>query len=386
MFSTLDPNNQDRKRSGCAFFYGALVQSALLSAVAFLSLLFPSQLPLAARRYVTVWMPDLTPPPAPAAVKPPRRIIRPKLDPPKVSETPKIQMVELILPRIRPHATPVSTPPQLLQAAISPSRSSLPPLPPAPAFQESSPAPKAAEQPSVKTGLFGGAHEQVTTTRRLSEVQTGGFGSPEGLPGHAQGGSHGNVPKLGLFGLPDGPGVGNGTGGTHGIQGVVASAGFGSGIAGKGLGHHGNGTGDDTITVGGFGSGEGHGLGGNGRAGYVNTGGFEKVIQPAQPVAKAVQVTTVQFEPLEIISKPLPVYTEEARLSRIQGEVALSVVFLANGSIRVLGVVKPLGYGLDQAALEAALRIRFKPALRDGKPADFPATLRIEFRLADQST
>jgi TonB family protein len=45
-----------------------------------------------------------------------------------------------------------------------------------------------------------------------------------------------------------------------------------------------------------------------------------------------------------------------------------------------------LGHGLDQAAVEAATQIRFKPALRDGKPADFPATLRIEFRLADQST
>ena len=70
----------------------------------------------------------------------------------------------------------------------------------------------------------------------------------------------------------------------------------------------------------------------------------------------------------------------------IQGEVALSVVFEANGAIKVIGVVKSLGHGLDQAAEQAAAQIRFKPALRDGKPADFPATLRIEFRLADQST
>jgi TonB family protein len=69
----------------------------------------------------------------------------------------------------------------------------------------------------------------------------------------------------------------------------------------------------------------------------------------------------------------------------IQGEVTLSVVFQASGAIRIIGVVGSLGHGLDQAAEQAATQIRFKPALRDGKPADFPATLRIQFRLADQS-
>jgi TonB family protein len=88
---------------------------------------------------------------------------------------------------------------------------------------------------------------------------------------------------------------------------------------------------------------------------------------------------------VEILSKPTPVYTEEARQLKVQGEVALSVVFQANGSIRVTGVVRSLGHGLDQAAEQAALQIRFKPAKRSGQPADFPATLRIEFRLADQS-
>ena len=70
----------------------------------------------------------------------------------------------------------------------------------------------------------------------------------------------------------------------------------------------------------------------------------------------------------------------------IQGEVTLSVVFQASGTIRILEVVKSLGHGLDQAAEQAAAQIRFKPARDNGKPVDFPATLRIEFRLADQTT
>jgi TonB family protein len=70
----------------------------------------------------------------------------------------------------------------------------------------------------------------------------------------------------------------------------------------------------------------------------------------------------------------------------IQGEVVLSVVFLANGSIRVTGVAKSLGHGLDQEAERAATQIRFRPARRGGELADFPATVRIEFRLASQSS
>ena len=62
------------------------------------------------------------------------------------------------------------------------------------------------------------------------------------------------------------------------------------------------------------------------------------------------------------------------------------MVFQADGTIRIIGVVRSLGHGLDQAAAQAAVQIRFKAAQHDGQPADFPATLRIEFRLADEST
>jgi len=91
------------------------------------------------------------------------------------------------------------------------------------------------------------------------------------------------------------------------------------------------------------------------------------------------------FQPVEVFSKPTPAYTEEARNLGVQGEVELSVVFQASGAIKVVGVVRSLGHGLDQAAVQAAAQIRFKPAQRDGKPVDFPATLRIQFRLADES-
>jgi len=62
--------------------------------------------------------------------------------------------------------------------------------------------------------------------------------------------------------------------------------------------------------------------------------------------------------------------------------VVLDVVFLASGSVQVNSVISGLGHGLDDAATRAAQRIKFNPAKRDGQAIDFPARVRIEFRLA----
>ena len=80
--------------------------------------------------------------------------------------------------------------------------------------------------------------------------------------------------------------------------------------------------------------------------------------------------------------KPRPEYTAEARSLKIEGDVVLDLVFLANGSIQINRVVSGLGHGLDEAAQQAAQQIKFKPAKRDHEPVDFPARVRIEFRLA----
>jgi len=86
--------------------------------------------------------------------------------------------------------------------------------------------------------------------------------------------------------------------------------------------------------------------------------------------------------PAEILSKPTPIYTEEARAQRIEGEVLLQVVLEASGKLRVLKIVHGLGHGLDDAAVNAAQQIRFKPALQDGQPSDSTVVLHIIFQLA----
>jgi TonB family protein len=87
-------------------------------------------------------------------------------------------------------------------------------------------------------------------------------------------------------------------------------------------------------------------------------------------------------EPLEILYKPRPVYTDEARRAHIEGDVVLEVLFTGAGTLRVLRVVRGLGYSLEQNAMDAAAKIRFRPAREDGRAVDTVAMVRISFQIA----
>jgi TonB family protein len=102
----------------------------------------------------------------------------------------------------------------------------------------------------------------------------------------------------------------------------------------------------------------------------------------AQTAAARPKLEQAPPSDVEILYKPKPVYTEEARRLKIEGEVLLEVIFTGAGEVKVLCVAKGLGHGLDEAAVQAATRMRFKPAERDGRKVDSPATARITFSLA----
>jgi TonB family protein len=210
----------------------------------------------------------------------------------------------------------------------------------------------------VHTGDFGGSSQKPTVNAAVEKVQTGGFGDPNGLPGTGKQGAKLYAAQAGGFDMPAGPGQGNGSGGAKGIKGTVASADFGNGIA-----------------TGGKGDGRSNGQG-------VATGGFgsEQVVH-AGP--KVVQVDSGPAStPVEITFKPNPVYTDEARSLKLEGEVLLEVSFSANGTLHVNRVVRGLGHGLDEAAIAAANKIRFKPALRAGQPVDSTAVVHVTFQMA----
>jgi len=87
------------------------------------------------------------------------------------------------------------------------------------------------------------------------------------------------------------------------------------------------------------------------------------------------------YIPVEILYKPVPVYSTEGRQLGIQGDVVLAVLFQIDGQLRVARVVHGLGHGLDEAAEQAARQIRFRPAQRGGAPVETAALIRVTFQL-----
>lgn len=215
----------------------------------------------------------------------------------------------------------------------------------------------------IHTGDFQGSSVTPTVNAPIEKVQTGGFGDPNGLKPSANSKPNGKLmaAAAGSFDMPVGPGQGNGSGGAKGIKGTVASADFGSGVATPGRG-------DGRSS-------------GRGNAG-VHTSGFG-----AQEVAQNTpHVQRMDSGPastgVEITDKPLPVYTQEARNLKLEGEVLLEVAFTASGQLHVNRVVKGLGHGLDEAAIAAANKMRFKPATRNGQAVDSTAIVHVVFQLA----
>jgi protein TonB len=78
---------------------------------------------------------------------------------------------------------------------------------------------------------------------------------------------------------------------------------------------------------------------------------------------------------------PDPEYSEEARKAKYQGTVVLYVIVSPDGRPRDLRVVRSLGLGLDEKALEAVRTWRFEPAMRDGRPVAVQINVEVSFRL-----
>jgi len=83
----------------------------------------------------------------------------------------------------------------------------------------------------------------------------------------------------------------------------------------------------------------------------------------------------------KLVWKTEPEYTEEARKARYQGSVYLTLEVDQEGRPRNIRVVSPLGLGLDERAVEAVSRWRFKPGLLDGRPVNTPVSVQVTFRL-----
>jgi TonB family protein len=147
-----------------------------------------------------------------------------------------------------------------------------------------------------------------------------------------------NLPNIGVMNSPQVKLASNGTGG---------NAGMGSG----------NGTGLGSGRGAGLGSGSGQGYGG----GVYNVGGGVSA-----PVA---------------IYAPEPDFSDEARRAKYQGVVDLQIVVTPQGRTADIKVVRHLGMGLDQKAIEAVRKYRFRPARFHGHPVAVRMVVEVDFHL-----
>jgi protein TonB len=81
------------------------------------------------------------------------------------------------------------------------------------------------------------------------------------------------------------------------------------------------------------------------------------------------------------IQKVDPAYTKQALEAKLEGFVALSFTVRADGFADNIAVIRSLGLGLDQRAVECLEQWRFKPATRDDEPVPVRVTIEINFRL-----
>lgn len=84
---------------------------------------------------------------------------------------------------------------------------------------------------------------------------------------------------------------------------------------------------------------------------------------------------------VRILEKPEPVYTAAARSHEVTGTVILSVVLTASGQVTDIKVVSGLPDGLNEAAIAAARRLKFTPAMLDGRPVSMYMQLQYNFNL-----
>jgi TonB family protein len=320
------------------------IVTGLILFLIFFGIITPDTLLITANYHVT----ELIPRPAlrPEPLPKPKPLHAKVLPPAPVFETPKL---------IVPHEVRAPKPqPQ----EIDPPKVALNNFAPA-VFKATS----GARPVLIHTGDFQGSSATPTVNAPISKVQTGGFGDPNGLKPSNNSKPNGKLiaSAAGSFDMPVGPGQGNGSGGAKGIKGTVASADFGSGVATAGRG-------DGRSS-------------GRGNAGVQSSGfGSQEIAQNTPHVQRVDSGPPATL--VEITYKPNPVYTNEARNLKLEGEVLLEVEFAANGQLHVNRVVRGLGHGLDEAAVAAANKMRFKPAMRNGQAMDSTAIVHVVFQLA----
>lgn len=281
---------------------------------------------------------------------PPREQIKqppvPKIKPPMM-EHPKLELQprQIEMPKPKPEPKPVQMEAKV-NLPVVPVRRQVVALAPQPkAALAAMPAQNNQVKASTAPVHFGETFGATPNPNATRPATIAAIGNPYG-------GSQG--PAVAPHGVVGSTGIGNGlkSGSNAGVMGRVASAGI-PGAAGNGTTNYG---------------------------GKVASAGIPQMTTVA--VTPKMVSAPVQSTEVEVLSKPTVEYTSEARQLRVQGDVVLSVTFLASGQVVVNGVIQGLGHGLDEEARRVAQQIRFRPATSKGRPVDVTTKIRITFQLA----
>lgn len=282
-----------------------------------------------------------TPPPAVKIKQPPPQELPPPPQPPKVV----LEQQQIQMPKPKPEPKPVQMEAKLTvpQIQVKP-QIILAPQPKA-ALAAAMPAQNPQVKPSTAPVHLGQVFGVTPNPNATRPATVAAIGNPYG-------GMQG--PAVAPHGVVGSTGIGNSTryGSNSGTVGKVASAGI-PGETGTGTGRN---------------------------YGRVESAGIPAMTQ----MAAAPKITTqaVRSTEVEVLSKPPVRYTNEARALHVQGDVVLSVTFLATGRVVVHSVIQGLGHGLDEEAKRVAEQIRFRPATNNGQPVDVTTKITITFQLA----
>jgi len=127
-------------------------------------------------------------------------------------------------------------------------------------------------------------------------------------------------------------------------------------------------------TNGGIGDGRDGGVGDRRGPGYGNDGDYGGVSGAGGSIHGTIT-------PPILLVKIEPEYSDDARRAKLQGTVLLSIEVDTRGEVHNISVKQSLGLGLDEKAMEAVSRWKFRPGTIDGKPAVIAALVEVNFRL-----
>jgi len=331
------PEPEGRTKS---FITSALVNGSILTLVLIVSMM--AKHVIQHKYELTTLIAPTTPPPEPK-VKP---IPPPKLPPPPTPPKLELQPRMIEMPKPKPEPKPVQLEAKLALPEIKQAKPNIIEQPqPKAALTAAMPAQDKSVKASTAPVHLGQTFGVKPNPYATKAATVAAIGNPYGGM---------NGPAVAPHGVVGSAGIGNGlkSGSNSGVVGRVASAGI---------------------------PGAANGSPNGSSYGKVGSAGI-----PVQTVAAVQPQAVVQpaATTLEVLSKPSVQYTAAARQQKIQGDVVLRVTFTANGQVLVQGVVRGLGYGLDEEARRVAQEIKFRPATRNGQPVDLTTNITITFQLA----